>query len=78
MLAKKPVIAIFAEKELIRNNSFNEDLMFNAFPGENEKTYSFRCPACGRPVKVGFIACPFCNQRLKWIYPFKYIGYKEV
>lgn len=74
MLAKKPVIAIY--KGIIQNNTVDDDLVFNAFPGKHGETYSFRCPnkSCGRAVKVGYIACPFCNQRLKWRYPFKYVN----
>lgn len=26
---------------------------------------------CGKPLKIGFPRCPFCNTRLKWKYPFK-------
>lgn len=69
MFGEKPVIAIYKEcsRDFIENNYGNMILSADG------KYHSFRCPQkeCGRPVKIGYPRCPFCNTKLKWEYPFE-------
>lgn len=67
MFKKKPMIVIYKNLPELEwsENRYLSDIC------SKQDLHSFRCSVCGKPLKIGFPRCPFCNIRLKWEYPFK-------